>query len=61
MSRTMNPRRKCAECGGRGATRAGVCLSCVVIILAAQEPKSREGKAYLREFLRRVKAGEAGR
>lgn len=61
MTRTINSRLRCAECGKKGATRAKLCLSCVVDILAHEEPKSRAGKAYLAEFLRRARAGEVGR
>lgn len=61
MARTIDKRRTCAECGKKGATRAGLCLGCVVAILADREPKSARGRAYLKEFLRRAAAGEAGR
>ena len=61
MSRTIDKRRKCAECGKQGATRADLCLGCVVKILADGEPKSKKGKAYLRDFLQRARSGEVGR
>lgn len=61
MSRTIDSKRRCAECGKKGATRADLCLGCVVQILSGEQPKSRKGKAYLKEFLRRAAAGEGVR
>ena len=59
--RTLDKRRTCAECGKRGATRAGVCLGCVVEILAFETPKTRVGKTYLAEFKKRAAAGDGRR
>lgn len=47
---TIDPNKKCAECGNGGATDSGICLPCATKAIQGKPMRSTVGKMVQQRF-----------